>query len=195
MMKFHRPGRLRLLGGAAAIAALGGLGLALSSPGAVAQQGAAPKAPPSAATVERGGEGRTRVIVHNVRREAQGPRGERSGSDAPDRREERRVTVVTRSGDGAEARTVEIEGPGGHRIDVPRECENAEGRTEVNEGDETNRTRIILCARGTQTPVQRLEGLERARERLGRDSHLSAEHRERVLAALDQEIARLRALR
>ena len=34
MMKFHKPGRLRMLGGAAAIATLGGLSLAFGSAGA-----------------------------------------------------------------------------------------------------------------------------------------------------------------
>jgi len=49
MMKFHKPGRLRLLGGAAAIATLGGLSLAFGSAGAVAQPSPpAPPAPPSA---------------------------------------------------------------------------------------------------------------------------------------------------
>ena len=56
MMKFHKPGRLRMLGGGAAIATLGGLSLAFGSAGAVAHpHPSAPPAPRSAAGAARRG--------------------------------------------------------------------------------------------------------------------------------------------
>ena len=75
---------------------------------------------------------------------------------------------------------------------VPPECEGA-ARTDIDEGTDGERTRIVLCSRGDSTPAQRVERLQQARERLTRDSDLSAEQRARVTAALDREIARLRA--
>ncbi len=70
-------------------------------------------------------------------------------------------------------------------------CDPAE-RTEVNEGDEQTKTRIVLCSKGS-TPTERAEGLQRARDRLAEDSQMKAEHRDRVLATLDKEIARIRS--
>ncbi|HTU11895.1 MAG TPA: M56 family metallopeptidase [Allosphingosinicella sp.] len=201
MMKFHKPGRLRMLGGAAAIAALGGLGLALGSGGAIAQAGgqkqATPPAPPSTAAPRDGDD--TRVIVrtirteeHRTRSEGEGARSEPRAGAGEERREERRITVVTRNGEGSEGRRIRIEGPDGQSLSVPEECENGRGRTEVAEGDTNNRTRIILCSRSERSPAQQAESLQRARERLAGDSQIPAEHRQRVLAAIDREIARLR---
>ena len=67
-------------------------------------------------------------------------------------------------------------------------------RTEVNEGNGNNRTRIILCSRGDgeRSAAQRAEALERARARLAGDDDIPSEQRQRVLAAIDREIARLR---
>jgi hypothetical protein len=66
-------------------------------------------------------------------------------------------------------------------------------RTDVNEGDDHERTRVILCSRGgSATPAERAERLRQVRDRLAGDSDLSAEQKARVTAALDREIARLR---
>ena len=86
-------------------------------------------------------------------------------------------------------------GPGGHAMVMAmHDCENA-NRSEVNEGSGNNRTRVILCTRGhdgARNPAQHAEALQRARARLAEDSDLPAEQRQRVLAAIDREIARLR---
>jgi beta-lactamase regulating signal transducer with metallopeptidase domain len=67
-------------------------------------------------------------------------------------------------------------------------------RSEVNEGEGNERTRVILCSRGgNATPAQRAERLQSMRDRLANDSELTAEQRTRVSAAIDREIARLRA--
>jgi beta-lactamase regulating signal transducer with metallopeptidase domain len=202
MMKFHKPGRLRMLGGAAAIAMLGGLSLAFGSAGVAAQP--APPVPPSAAAPADGDHDNMRVIVRTIRseehRDHQGgnARSEHHGGSANgERREERHVTIVTRDGhDGGG--TIEEDGPDGHHAMMMRDCEGAgAGRTELNEGTSNNRTRIILCNRGTdqRTPAQQAEALQRARERLATDSQIPAEHRARVLATIDREIGRLRGPR
>lgn len=202
MMKFHKPGRLRMYGGGAAIAMLGGLSLALGSAGAVAQP--APPTPPAPPSSADGRHDNTRVIVRTIRseehRDHQGgdARSERrGGAEGGERRQERHVTIVTRDGrDGGG--TIDVDGPEGHRVMAMRDCEGAgANRTEVNEGTENNRTRIILCNSGSEqrTPAQQADALQRARERLAGDSHIPAEHRDRVLASIDREIARLRAQR
>lgn len=84
MMKNHRAGRARMLGGAAAIAALGGLSLALGTPGFAQADPPAPPSPPAHAdgearivdrtvteTTDDGG-GRHRIVI----------RTERTGDDA-----------------------------------------------------------------------------------------------------------------
>ena len=74
---------------------------------------------------------------------------------------------------------------------VVPDCDPA-GRTEVNEGGDDQRTRVILCTRGNASPAERADRLQRARDRLAGDDDLSVEQRARITAALDREIARLR---
>jgi beta-lactamase regulating signal transducer with metallopeptidase domain len=209
MLKSHKPARLRMLGGAAAIATLAGLSLAFGSAGAVAQPSPpAPPAPPSASAprADDGERREERVIVrtyrHDEHREGHGDRArsERRGADG-DRREERRVMVFThRDGeghrDGADhhRRMMEMHGPGGHAMVMSmHDCQDA-NRTEVNEGSDNNRTRVIVCTRGDgeRSGAQRADALQRARARLAEDNDIPAEQRQRVLAAIDREIARLR---
>jgi bla regulator protein blaR1 len=111
--------------------------------------------------------------------------------DAQERTE--RVIVMTHKGDAAA-------GDASHRVRIRRgeggevvlpDCSPSE-RTEVNEGTDDQRTRVVLCSRGAGTPAERAERLQRARDRLAGDDDLSAEQRARVTAALDREIARLR---
>lgn len=205
MMKFHKPGRLRMLGGATAIATLGGLSLAFGSAGAIAHPHppAVPEAPaPSAAHSERDRH-EDRVIVHTIRtgehRDRRGgrARSERRGGDG-ERHEERRVHVVTTGDhDGHRIRTVDVHGHDGHPIStvvVPRDCERAGNRSEVNEGDANNRTRVIICTRGggERSNAEHAEALQRTRARLAENNDIPGDQRQRVLAAIDREIARLR---
>ena len=104
-----------------------------------------------------------------------------------------RIVIMNHKADGpagdAEHQVRIRRGEGGEVV-IP-DC--AEGdRTEVAEGGANERTRIVLCNRGTATPAERAERLQRARDRLAQDSDLSAEQRSRITAALDREIARLR---
>ena len=76
-------------------------------------------------------------------------------------------------------------------------CQGA-NRSEVNEGSDDNRTRVIVCTRtnnGEANPAQQAEALQRARARLAENNEIPSEQRQRVLAAIDREIARLRGAR
>jgi beta-lactamase regulating signal transducer with metallopeptidase domain len=111
-------------------------------------------------------------------------------------------TIRIHPGEGGEAghgnrevhRIVVNRGPGGHGPDTDlADCGEGQ-RSEVNEGEGNHRTRVILCSRGgNATPAQRAERLQSMRDRLANDSELTAEQRTRVSAAIDREIARLRA--
>ena len=201
MMKFHKPGRLRMFGGAAAIALLGGVSLAFGSAGQAAQPAPpAPPAPPSAPRADDHDHDNSRVIVRTIehRDHGDGARsGRREGRDG-ERREERRVMVFEhRDGDrdGEHRRIVERHGPGDHMMMMSmHDCQNA-NRSEVNEGNDSNRTRVIVCTRGrdgARNPAQQAEALQRARARLAEGNDIPAEQRQRVLGAIDREIARLR---
>ncbi|HMJ92564.1 MAG TPA: M56 family metallopeptidase [Allosphingosinicella sp.] len=223
MMKTHKASRLRLLGGAAAVTLLAGAGLALGSPG-FAQAGAAPPAAAQGEAAE-GQRSEERIIIrtHHDGAGGHGAHAQRS-APAAHGDPERRVVIVTNPGSGGahaghgapDVRTVRIHhgeggeaGPGNreeHRIILNRgpggegpeadmaDCNRGQ-RSEVNEGEGNQRTRIILCTRGTNTatPAQRAERLQSMRDRLANDNELTAEQRTRVGAAIDREIARLRA--
>jgi beta-lactamase regulating signal transducer with metallopeptidase domain len=204
MMKFHKPGRLRMLGGTAAVAMLGGLSLAFGSAGVAAPPTPpAPPAPPSADAPHDGAERHEeRVIVRTIRRgehrdhDADGARAERHESGDNDRHEEHRIVsvIATSGGDGPPHNgTIDIEGPDGHRIVVPRECEAQQRRFDASEGEGNNRTRVIVCSTGERSTAEQAESLERARARLAEDNQIPAEQRQRVLGAIDREIARLAA--
>jgi beta-lactamase regulating signal transducer with metallopeptidase domain len=212
MMKFHRPGRLRMLGGTAAVAMLGGLSLAFGSAGAAAQPAPpappAPPSPPSTSAPHDGDRDDTRVIVRTIRTEEhgdhhEGASSERHGSADGDRHEERRVMIFTnREGDGHGNRSehlrrmIETHGGDGHMtVMSDADCQDA-NRSEINEGTDSNRTRVIVCSRGERgerSDAQQAEALQRARARLAEDNQIPAEQRQRVLAAIDREIARLSA--
>lgn len=199
MMKFHKPGRLRLLGGAAAIATLGGLSLAFGSAAAQPAPPASP-APPAAGAPANGERHEERVIVRTYRHDGDGDRQgaarEHHGNADGDRREERNVRIITTDRrDGERTRVIERHGPGEHLMVMSdHDCHGA-NRSEVNEGNDNNRTRVIVCTRsnnGEANPGRQAEALQRARERLAGDNEIPTEQRQRVLAAIDREIARLR---
>jgi hypothetical protein len=143
------------------------------------------------------------VIVRTFRHDehrghGDGARAERRERADGERREERRVHVVTTGEGGGHHHRRIIERHGGHgdhlMVMAGEDCRNA-NRSEVNEGSSTNRTRVIVCTRGDRgerNPAQQAEALQRARSRLAGDDQIPAQHRERVLAAIDREISRLR---
>lgn len=64
---------------------------------------------------------------------------------------------------------------------------------EVREGDKiVKRTRIVLCSKDDAKVGDVAARLTEARKRLSEDTALSAETKAKVLASLDQEIARLK---
>ena len=63
---------------------------------------------------------------------------------------------------------------------------------DVEEGEGNRRTVVRLCTVGDRNPAERAAALQRARERLASDDHLSPEMRQRILARIDEAIARAR---
>jgi hypothetical protein len=191
MMKTHRASRPRLLVGAGAVALLAGASLTLGAPGFAQQSEAAPEAKQEeAAPRQERREERVIVRTHRVEPGGHAQHRERHGSsDHAGHADHARHVIVTthRRGEGEQGAHA------GHAEHMAvADCEGA-NRTEVSEGPDNERTRVILCTRGERTPVQRAEGLQRARDRLVEDTHMTADQRQRVLAAIDLEIARLRA--
>lgn len=72
-------------------------------------------------------------------------------------------------------------------------CESGQELVNVDQGTGEQRTRVVLCTTGDTDNAARLRRLEQTRERLAGSDRVSAEHRVGVLAAIDREIARLRA--
>jgi hypothetical protein len=73
------------------------------------------------------------------------------------------------------------------------DCDRGTTDVTAESGDANNRARVVICGSSDATPAQRAERLQRARDRLASSDELSGEHRTRILALLDQQIARLRA--
>ena len=97
-------------------------------------------------------------------------------------------------GDGEHRRMRERHGPGDHMMMMSmHDCQDAQ-RSEINEGSDRERTRIVVCTRGggERNAAQQTEALQRARARLAENNEIPAEQRQRVLGAIDREIARLR---
>lgn len=105
-----------------------------------------------------------------------------------------RIIIMDRQGEGAQA------GHGEHRVEIRRGPNGEIVEPSCGDGERTNledragdrRTRIVLCSRGNASAAQRVEHLQRARDRLAQSSELSTETRSRITAQLDREIARLR---
>lgn len=116
-------------------------------------------------------EHRERIIIMDRHEDGQ------AHGQAGQHREHREHSMVIRRGPNGEV--------------VEPNCGDGE-RTNVEEGSEGQRTRIILCSRGNVSPAQRADNLQRARDRLAQDNEISAETRARITAQLDREIARLR---
>jgi hypothetical protein len=191
MMKFHKASRLRMIGGTAAIVLLGGLSLAVGGPGLAHPHPEAGQ--PAQGAAAPGPERREeRVIVRTIRRDGEAAGPHRDGAAPSGDGHHERVIVMNHRGGGHP-------GPGQHRIrvigpdgevNVP-ECNDGQA-TNVDETTDGQRTRVVLCTRGNATPAERAERLQRARDRLAGDSELSQAQRDRVTAALDREIARIR---
>ena len=216
MMKQHKVSRLRLVGGAAAVTLLAGAGLALGSPGFAQQGSIAPEAKQERGE-QRDERREERVIIrtHRIDGDHRGHgehRRQRSSGHAghgDHGDHDRHVVIRTRRHGEGGTGTHESHGEHGLRVfNLHRGGHGGDGdhaghllmadcdgeRTDVSEGEGNERTRVLLCSRGgNATPAERAERLQGVRDRLARDEDLSAEHRARIGAALDREIARLRA--
>jgi hypothetical protein len=108
----------------------------------------------------------------------------------------KKVIVITdrEGGSGGEAtsriRTMHLDGEHG-----TSECsgERSGISEETGTGDARQKTRIMICGDGSLTAAQRAAKLAEVRARIAGEADLSAEHKAKVTAALDAEIARLRA--
>jgi hypothetical protein len=200
MMKTHRSSRGRMLAGAAAILALGGVSLALGSPG-LAQPDVqtttqtTPAQPGNTETPQRREE---RIIIRTDHEGHTSSTEHHGAAGAPTERRER-IIIMNHDHDGAgnhavgdqHAMMMHHDGADGHAVVIP-DCAGGQS-DEVNEGTENNRTRIVLCSRGAgATPAARADQLVHVRERIAGDSELTAEQKARVTAAIDRQIARLR---
>nr|MDP8995118.1 hypothetical protein [Pseudomonadota bacterium] len=76
---------------------------------------------------------------------------------------------------------------------LPERCGSGEQIANVDEQTGNQRTRVILCTSGETDAATRLQRLQQVRERIAANEELPAEHRAGVLAAIDREIASLRA--
>ena len=68
-------------------------------------------------------------------------------------------------------------------------------KTEVNDSDGRQKTRIVICGDERSSAADRAARLEQALARIQQNDDLSAEHKARVTAALQDAIERLRNTR
>ena len=198
MMKTHRSSRARMLAGAGAILALGGVSLAFGSPGlAQPESQAQTPAPPSADSSDTHQRREERIIIRTDHDGHTTTRTEHHSDGAGPHEERReRVIVMTHGGEGdhghGDHSMVMRHDGDRHEIVIP-DCSG--GQTdEVNEGTDNNRTRIVLCTRGGEaSPAARADRLAHVRERIAGDDDLNAEQKARVLAAINRQIAQLRS--
>ncbi|MEA3035679.1 MAG: hypothetical protein QOH04_1444 [Sphingomonadales bacterium] len=70
-------------------------------------------------------------------------------------------------------------------------CTGAKDEVNESSADGREKTRIIVCGNGDVSPALRAERLQHALARIEANDSLSAEHKEKVVAALRDAIARL----
>lgn len=167
MLPSHRRAPRRLLAGSALAITLAATSLIVGAP-VHAQDKAEQK------------QEQTRVIIMD-RRDGAAP--------ATTERTERREFRIRRDRDG----TVTSEGLDPElqrRIDGCRDGNNQ--LANINEGNDSQRTRVVVCTQDGSSGTANVEALQRARERMANNDDLSAETKQRVLAELDRAIARAR---
>ena len=80
-----------------------------------------------------------------------------------------------------------------HRDGIAK-CEGE--KTEIDEttgGDPKEKTRVVFCHKAGASAADQAKHLEKAIERLRSHDRLSAEHKAKVIASLEQALAKLRA--
>ena len=120
--------------------------------------------------------------------------------EGDEQRREHRVIIMEKHGDGDHAehregavRQFTLRRGENGEVALPENCRDGGELVNLDERSGDQHTRFILCARGDDTPASTLAMLEMARDRVGESEHLSEEQRARIVARLDEEIARLRA--
>jgi bla regulator protein blaR1 len=76
--------------------------------------------------------------------------------------------------------------------DHSKKCEEGGQVADLSDEADGRKVRMLLCARGDATAEQRIKILEEARSHVAESDHLDAEHRGRIAAKIDAELARLR---
>jgi hypothetical protein len=92
-------------------------------------------------------------------------------------------------------------GGGEHRVRTFRipsaaalaDCDGERIAVSESTGGDRERTRVVICSKGDLSAADRAEKLERALARINANDELSAEHKEKVTAALREAIERLRS--
>lgn len=104
-----------------------------------------------------------------------------------------RKVIVRHSGKGATA--MAHHEPGFARAECT-DGEKAESNIVVGEGEDRHRTHIVICTKGggpAGANAKLAEALAKARTDVGRHGDMSAERKAELRAAIDAEIARVRA--
>jgi hypothetical protein len=110
-------------------------------------------------------------------------------------RRERVIIMEHRDGAGAAGEPGAAERHRGPLSEArTRQCESPSDQiADIDEGTGDHRVRIMLCAKGDGAPADRVTALQRARERIAGNEEVPADAKQRILAQLDQAIARARA--
>ena len=177
MLPSHRRAPRRLLAGSALAVTLAATSLLAGAP-VHAQQSQERSAEPK--------QEQTRIIIMDRRDGAAPATGERTERTE---RTERREIRIRRNEDGT-VTTQGLDPELQRQIDGCREGGNQ--LANINEGNDSQRTRVVVCTRGDGNATTNVEALQRARERMANNDDLSAETKQRVLAELDRAIARAR---
>lgn len=108
-------------------------------------------------------------------------------------RGETRIIKIVKHGDEEHA-------SGEHQDMMIADADCNGAKPQVDESDETkdengkiHKSRVVICSRGHDAGPEALAALERARDKLAKADDLSERTRERALASLDREIARLKS--
>jgi len=186
MMKTHKVSRLRLLGGAGAVALLAAASLSVGAPSFAHP---APDAK-TGASAEPQRDERVRVIIRHGDGDSDGDPAAHGGHRTRERviiREHHRGEAGDHAARSDHTRHREYAA----RIEGCRQGNREMARAEDSQGN--RRMRFVLCGPGNMDPARQLTALERAREAIAGEDDLSAEGRQRALTSIDAEIARLRA--
>ncbi|MEA3038788.1 MAG: hypothetical protein QOE79_1301 [Sphingomonadales bacterium] len=76
-------------------------------------------------------------------------------------------------------------------MDHAANCTGAKDEVNESSSDGREKTHIVLCGNGDVSPAVRAERLQHALARIEANDSISAEHKEKVVAALRDAIARL----